>query len=114
MGSFVIPSPSIQTGMEVLGNKDWTGKPIVEPEATPLGKGVQAGEYAASKIYPLQLAEQALKPGGAEKAAGSLVGLDLKNRPPGAPPRVKAQQRRYARKREMKDPVERWLKGLGN
>lgn len=112
MASVLTPAPVNATGMEVYNNRDlFTGKHIVEPQSSPLGQGVQAGEYAAGQFYPAQLGMDAMKPGGLEQSAGRLVGVSL---PPegreGRMARGKRYDRRQARSREKKDPVEQWIK----
>jgi hypothetical protein len=113
LASVVTPAPVLEAGREALTNRDSFGRHIVEPESTPLGKTVQAGEAAANTFYPTSLAAEALRPGGAAQAAGRLVGLDL---PPAdrdaRRTRAKTYERREAHSRERKDPIERSIRGL--
>ncbi len=112
ISSIATPAPAIQIGMEVSNNRDlFTGKHIVEPQSSPLGQAVQGGEYAAGQFYPAQLGMDAMKPGGAEQSLGRLAGVNLP--PEGRDARMakgKRYDRRQARTREKKDPVEQWIK----
>lgn len=114
MASFVTPAPLIETVPEIMDNRDaFTGRHVIEPGSTPTGQGVQGAEYAADKFYPASLGIESLKPGGAEQAAGRLFGVNL---PPSDRDAKRAKGKKYdrrmARSREKKDPLERELKAL--
>lgn len=114
VSSFLSTAPAIDYFLELRNNRyGYSGKPVVEPGSTPLGKAVQLGEYAAQPVYPAELAVGALKPGGAAQSAGRLVGVDL---PPEGKEQRQAKGKKYersqARSREKKDPTEKFLKGL--
>lgn len=113
LASVITPSPVTEGAKELLTDKDWTGRYVVDPEASDLGKTVQAGEAAAGKFYPAQLGMEALRPGGQAQAAGRLVGLDLP--PPDRDAkraRAKVYERRMAHSRERKDPIEQIVRGM--
>ena len=113
LSSFLTPAPLIEHGTEVMKNQDFFGQPIVDPDASPLGKGVEAGEYAASLFYPAQIGIQALRPGGAEGSAARVIGASMpKNAPGTRPPYIDRMQRRRAAKREKNDQVEQFIKSL--
>ena len=112
IASVATPAPVLDEAVDAKSNRDsFTGRHIIEPQSSPLGQGVQAGEHAAGLFYPAQLGLDALKPGGAEQSAGRLAGVSL---PPegreGRMARGKRYDKRQARTREKKDPIEQWIK----
>jgi hypothetical protein len=107
LSSFMIPAPASELLVEGAMNRDaFTGQPMVDPAGSPEGMAVQAGERAADKFYPAQLALDAMKPGGVPQSLGKLAGLDL---PPEGRKEKRAKYqtraRKTARRREARDPV---------
>lgn len=106
-------SPTAETVRDVSsGFKDWSGRNIIDPDATPLGKGVEGVEYGLNKFGPAQDALEAMNPSyGPARAALRQVGVDAPQKPRGSiPGHVRTQQRRQARKRENRDPIEGFIR----
>jgi hypothetical protein len=112
VSTLVIPAPVPTIALEAGRNLDFAGRKIVEPQSTPLGQAVQAGEYAAGKIQPLQQAMGMAKEGGVPRELGKMVGLDI---PPEGREQVRERAKRFDRrramKRERKDPILRAIRG---
>lgn len=115
VGSYITPAPAAETAFEwTFGRgKDWTGKDIIEPDASPIGKVAEGLEYAGSKVSPVQTAMEAAKPGSLEQTIATQLGIDLPSPRKVSGQQYAAQQRRKkAAKREAKDPLEHVLKGV--
>lgn len=115
VGSYITPSPSFETAFEwTFGRgRDWTGRPIVEPDASALGKGVEAGEYATSKFPPAQTIMSAAKPQGLGQTLAGQVDIDLPSaRTEGGRAYGAALRKKDAARREAKDPIEQAVKHI--
>ena len=106
------PAPTMAMIPEVVWGRDWMGREIVDPRASPMGMAVQTGEAVASHISPLQMLMQSAQEGGATQAAGGLVGLSLPRKPPGPSGRTEKMLRGRARSRERKDPVQNLIESV--
>jgi hypothetical protein len=111
MSSVVTPAPTLEILRDVTTNRDVFGRPIIEPQSSPMGKAVQAGEYAAGRLGPVEPLLEATRPGGAASAVGRQFRAKLPS-PQSERGRAVGRmiERRQATKRESKDKVERWLK----
>lgn len=114
LSSIISPAPTIETGTEVLHNRDVFGREIINPESTGLGKAVQAEEYAVGKVPPAAMVQQGLtRPGGLGQSLGRAVGIKLPDAQAAARrEKGKQYERRQARGRERKDVIEQYLRSL--
>jgi hypothetical protein len=101
-------APVLNIVTSVLRNSDLFGKPLIQPGSTGRGQMMQGLEAAVGQFYPGQLMLQALKQGGIQKAAGSLVGLTLG--PTYTPSKhVTEEAQRSAALRERYDAMTQWF-----
>lgn len=114
------PVPSEALQWTFGRGRDWTGRPIIEPNATTTGKVVEAGEHVAGLFPPAQTIMSATKPDNLLSEAGKQLDLDIPT-----DKSVKGRQGasahliREAARREATDPYEqlvkqiaKWLQGL--
>lgn len=109
ISSFMNPSPIIAAGTEAAGNKDFMGRPIIEPRSTPLGKTVQGAEAVGGLFGPTATAIPMAQPGGTKREMARQIDITVPR-----PTRAKYRQipARQARSRERKDPIEGWLRRI--
>lgn len=115
MSSVIDISPIPNAALKAMFDKDMYrgGQPVIDPNASPLGMGVQAAEAAAGSFGPTNLGLEALsKTFGPGRMVASQFGVDLPNQ---ASQASRAKGKKYARRqaqaREKKDPIEQMLKG---
>ena len=111
LGSYITMAPAADTMLEWTHGrgKDWTGKDIIEPAASPLGKAAEAAEYGAGKISPVQTLEQATKDPFGTIASQVDISLPTPKKMSGEE-YAEHLRRRRAAKREAKDPLENLIK----
>lgn len=111
MSSLITPAPTIQGLAEITTNRGPFGRPIIEPGSSGLGQGVQAGEYAASKIGSLEPLMEATRPGGPQSALARQLRVKLPTpQQEAGKAKGKVIEKRQAAKRENKDVIERTVK----
>lgn len=115
LASMIDISPMMNVGAKAIFNKDLYrgGQAVIDPNASPLGKGVQAVEGAAGSFGPTNLGMEAISPSyGPGRMAASQIGVDLPN-PKSAAGRAKGKKAglRSARRREARDPLEQMVRG---
>lgn len=97
VGSIITPSPLFEGASEAVTGRNFFGQNIVNRESPWEDQIAQGGEWAASKVGPLELAQQATNPGGAGRAmARQIAGVKIPN-PAGARGRVFAEKQDRAR-----------------
>lgn len=117
LSAYITPAPGLDMAYEtVLGGRGMnpvTGKPFIEPDASPLGKLAEGMEYAGEKVPPIQTMMQAGKPGGALSTAAGQVDVALpSDKQMAGRERGKVMRKKEAAKREARDPLEHLLKGI--
>lgn len=107
VAGLLTPAPVVDDIAQLSSGKDKLGRDLIDPQASPKGKAVQGVEVIADQFYPTSLGLESLRPGGAESAAGRLVGVSLPQHTPGAMKGSTAKMLRgRAKSREKKDPLE--------
>lgn len=117
LASMIDISPMMNVGSKAIFNKDLYrgGQPVIDPQASPLGKGVQALEAAGGTFGPTNLGLEAVSPSyGPARMAASQVGVDLPT-PKSQAGRAKGKKYglRNARRREARDPLQQLIQGAG-
>jgi hypothetical protein len=77
ISSFASLAPMLDLAGKIRSNRDTFGRPIINDKSTAANQVASLTEAGINEFYPGQLLLQALKPGGVEKALGSLIGMNL-------------------------------------
>ena len=113
IGSVITPTPATEGIGQSLTGRNYYGKPLIEPEASPLGKGVEAGEAVAGDFPPTEPLMGIAQPGGLARSLAAQVGVELPT-----PKQVKywethkGYDKKDAARREAKDPIEQAVKHM--
>jgi hypothetical protein len=105
LASWISLSP-VPNLLMALGNKIFSGQPLVDPQASAEGHAVQTGEYAAGLLNPLDMLVQSARK-GLLPGIGPQLGFQQEYKGPQG--KALRYLRRQAAKREARDPIEQGI-----